>query len=93
MTKIAANMKKFPAAKCIGALYKVAVTAGYSTSTVESNFSELARIDLPHRRRMRDHQESDLTLLTFEKDLTRAVTFNELLAKCVTKPRNLNVTL
>ena len=41
------------AAKCIGALYNVAVTAGYSTSTVESDFSVLARIDSLHRRRRR----------------------------------------
>ena len=61
MQKIAAKVKKFPAAKCIGVLYKVAVTAGYSTSTVESALSALARINLPHRRRMRDHRESDLT--------------------------------
>ena len=33
--KSAAKVKKFPAAKCVGVLYKVAVTAGYSTSTVD----------------------------------------------------------
>ena len=49
MEKIVAKVKRFPAAKCIGAFYKVAVTAGYSTSTVESGFSALARIDLPQR--------------------------------------------
>ena len=60
--------------------FKVAVTAGYSTSTVESVFSALARTGLPHRRRMRDDRESDLTLLSFEKDLTRRATFAEFLA-------------
>ena len=42
---------------------------------------------------MRDHRESDLTLLSFEKDFTREVTFAEFLAQWVTKPRRLNVTL
>ena len=93
MEKIVAKVKRFHSAKCIGALYKVAVTAGYSTNTVESGFSALANIDLPQRQRMRDHRESDLTILSFEKDFARGVTFEEFLAKWVTKARRLNVTL
>ena len=44
--KRVANVKKSPAARSIGALHKVAVTAGYLTSTVESSFLALAnRLD------------------------------------------------
>ena len=42
---------------------------------------------------MSDHRESDLTLLSFEKDFTRGVTFAEFLDQWVTKPRRLNVIL
>ena len=78
MEKIVAKVKRFHAAKCIGALYKVAVTAGYSYC--KSGFSALANIDLPQRQRMRDHRESDLTILSFE-NFARGVTFEEFLAK------------
>ena len=43
MENIVAKVKRFPAAKCIGALYKVAVTAGSSTKYYRKWFFSISK--------------------------------------------------
>ena len=72
-------------------LFLVAVTAGYSSSVAECVFSALTRIDICHRQKMTPYRETCLTLLHFEKTITRSITFEQFLEKWNTKPRRLTV--
>ena len=79
------------AAKIIHILFKFAMIAGYSTATVECAFSARKRIDTDHRRRLTPYKQGNLTLLHFEKKLTKSVSFDEFLEMWKLKPRRLRV--
>ena len=72
-------------------LYLVASTAGYSSSVVECCFSALNRIDTCHRRTMTPYREAELTLLHFENDLTRKISFEDFKKLWLSKPRLLSI--
>ena len=77
------------AAHCISNLYKLALKIGFTSATVESVFSRRTIIDSARRQSMTPYHESNLTLLYFEKQLRRDVTFEEFRAvwrnkRCIT---------
>lgn len=81
-----------PSIRVLKVLFQVATTAGFSTSTVEAVFSARARIDTPSRRRLTPYKQGNLTLLHFERRLTRSVTFDDFLSTWVKlKPRRLRL--
>ena len=65
------------AAPCLSNLYKLALTIGFTSDTVESVFSRRTIIDSARRQSMTPYRESNLTLVYFEKQLCRDVTFEE----------------
>lgn len=83
--------QELEAVEVLEVLFKIAVVAGYSTSTVEAAFSARTRIDGFHRRRMSPYKQGNLTVLHFEKKLTKAVTFEEFEAVWKSKPRRLRL--
>lgn len=69
-------------------LYKVAVTAGFTSTRVECLFSSLTRVDSPQRRSMKTARECDLAYLAFEnKVLMEDITFDSFLAEWKLKVR------
>ena len=50
----------------LSSLYKVAVTAGFTSTQVECIFSS-TQVDSPQRRSMRTEREADLAYLSFER--------------------------
>ena len=71
-------------------LYRVAVTAGFTSPRVECLFSALTRIDLPQRRSMKTARECDLAYLAFEnKVLMEDITFESFLVEWKSKERKL----
>ena len=74
----------------LATLYKLAVTAGYTQSKVESMFSAAKRTDSCHRRSQLVYRKASLSFLHFEKQVTREITFDEFLVEWKRKPRALN---
>lgn len=72
-------------------LYKSAVVAGYSTSTVENAFSARNRVDTDCRRRLSPYKQGDLTLLHFEKVLLSEINFDEFVDIWKQSNRRLNL--
>ena len=71
-------------------LYRVAVTAGFTSTRVECLFSALTRIDSPQRRSMKTARECDLAYLAFEnKVLMEDITFERFLVEWKSKERKL----
>lgn len=60
-------------------IFKVAVVAGYSVASVESVFSARKRVHTSSRRRLTPYKQGNLTLLHFEKDYVRDISFPEFL--------------
>ena len=78
-------------ARVITVILTVAVVSGYSTATVENVFSARQRIDSRRRRKLTPYKQGNLTLLHFEKQITKSVTFDEFLAVWKRKPRRLRI--
>ena len=72
-------------------LYKVALTIGFTSATVECVFSRRTIIDSARRRSMTPYRESNLTLLYFEKQLCKEVTFEEFKLEWRRKPRRITL--
>ena len=71
-------------------LYRVAVTAGFTSTRVECLFSSLSRVDTAQRRSMKTDRECELAYLAYEsKVLLEDVTFEMFLAEWKLKPRKL----
>ena len=71
-------------------LYKVAVTAGFTSTRCECLFSSLTRIDSPQRRSMKTERECNLAYLAYEnKVLIDDITFDSFLAEWKLKARKL----
>ena len=67
-------------APVVSSLYKVAITAGFTSTRVECLFSSLTRVDSPQRRSMQTERECELAYLAFEsKILLDKVTFDDFL--------------
>ena len=77
------------AATVLTQLYKLSITAGYTSVTNECSFSALQQIDSPRRRSMSPYRECDLTFLYFERELLDSVTFEEFIQEWYKKPRRL----
>lgn len=75
----------------ISSLLKVAIVAGYSTSTVENAFSARNRVDTDRRRRLTPYKQGNLSLLHFEKQILSAIDFESFLKIWKEKPRRLKV--
>lgn len=80
-----------PTIRVLRALYCCAITAGYSTSTAECVFSARKRVDTHCRRRLTPYRQGSLTVLHFEKEITRKINFEQFLIKWKRKPRRLKV--
>ena len=79
------------AAPCLSNLYKLALTNGFTSATVESVFSRRTIIDSARRKSMTPYRESNLPLLYFEKQLCRDVTFEEFRAEWRKKSRRITL--
>ena len=80
-----------PTIRILNILYRVAITAGYSTSTAECVFSARKRVDTHCRRRLTPYRQGSLTVLHFEKAITRKITFEQFLNEWKKKSRRLKV--
>ena len=76
-------------APCLIQIFKVAVTAGYTQTRVECLFSALNRIDTQHRRSQLSTRQTNLTMLHFEQEVTRDITFDDFAKVWRKKPRKL----
>ena len=76
----------------LSSLYKVAVTAGFTSTRVECVFSSLTQVDSPQRRSMRTQREADLAYLSFEsKVLMNDINFDDFYKAWKLKPRALSL--
>ena len=74
----------------LASLFKLAITAGFTSTRVECAFSSLTRIDSPQRRSMKTDRECYLTYLSFESDvLMKNITFDDFYKAWASKPRAL----
>ena len=80
-----------PTIRILNILYRVAITAGYSTSTAECVFSARKRVDTHCRRRLTPYRQGSLTVLHFEKAITRKITYEQFLNEWKRKSRRLKV--
>ena len=73
----------------LSAMFRMAIVAGYSTSTVENSFSVSARnrVDTDRRRRLSPYKQGDLSLL----HLLQSLTFEDFLKVCKEKSQRLKV--
>ena len=71
----------------LSAMFRMAIVAGYSTSTVENSFSARNRVDTDRRRRLSPYKQGDLSLL----HLLQSLTFEDFLKVCKEKSRRLKV--
>ena len=77
-------------APILSSLYKLAITAGFTSTRVECVFSSLTRIDSPQRRSMKTDRECDLSYLSFESEvLINKISFDDFYKRWTTKPRAL----
>lgn len=77
-------------APILSSLYKLAITAGFTSTRVECVFSSLTRVDSPQRRSMKTDRECDLAYLAFESDiLINKITFEDFYKRWTSKPRAL----
>ena len=75
-------------APVLTSLYKVAITAGFTSTRVECVFSSLTRIDTPQRRSMNTTKECDLAYLAFKSDiLMKYISFEDFYQRWISKPR------
>ena len=76
----------------LSAMFRMAIVAGYSTSTVENSFSARNRVDTDRRRRLSPYKQGDLSLLHFESALLQlSLTFEDFLKVWKEKSRRLKV--
>ena len=77
----------------LSAMFRMAIVAGYSTSTVENSFSARNRVDTDRRRRLSPYKQGDLSLLHFESALlqVQSLTFEDFLKVWKEKSRRLKV--
>ena len=77
-------------APILASLYKLAITAGFTSTRVECVFSSLTRVDTPQRRSMNTDRECNLAYLAFESDiLMNKITFDDFYKRWTCKPRSL----
>ena len=79
------------AAPCLSNLYKIALTFGFTSATVEFIVYRRTIIDSARRQSIMPYCESNLTLLYFEKQLCRDVTFEEF--RAVWRKKSRRITL
>lgn len=77
-------------APVLTSLYRIAVTAGYSSARVESLFSAVTKIDAPQRRKMTTKRETNLSFLYFEKKTLMNLKFEDFIKVWMSKPRRLS---
>ena len=70
-------------------LYRVSVTAGYSSARCECVFSSLTKVDAPQRRNQTLKRETNLTFLYFEKKAMMDLKFEDFFRVWSSKPRKL----
>ena len=75
----------------LSAMFRMAIVAGYSTSTVENSFSARNRVDTDRRRRLSPYKQGDLSLFHFESALLQSLTFEDFLKVWKEKSRRLKV--
>ena len=75
----------------LSAMFRMAIVAGYSMSTVENSFSARNRVDTDRRRRLSPYKQGDLSLLQFESALLQSLTFEDFLKVWKEKSRRLKV--
>ena len=75
----------------LSAMFRMAIVAGYSTSTVENSLSARNRVDTDRRRRLSPYKQGDLSLLHFESALLQSLTFEDSLKVLKEKSRRLKV--
>ncbi|CAB4015919.1 zinc finger MYM-type 1 [Paramuricea clavata] len=79
-------------APVLSSLYKVAITAGFTSMRVECVFSSLTRVDSPQRRSMKTEREANLAYLSFESEvLINDITFDDFYKAWNLKPRALSL--
>ena len=71
-------------------LYKLAITAGYTQSSVECLFSALTRIDSSQRRRQLIYRKQSLACVHFENKVTKELRIDEFITAWKKKPRALS---
>ena len=71
----------------LSAMFRMAIVAGYSTSTVENSFSARNRVDTDRRRRLSPYKQGDLSLL----HLLQSLAFEDFLKVWKEKSRRLKV--
>ena len=81
--------KYVESAPILCSLYRVAITAGFSSTRVECLFSSLTRVDSPQRRSMLTKRECQLAYLAFESKTLLDISFDTFLHAWKTKPRKL----
>ena len=75
----------------LSAMFRMAIVAEYSTSTVENSFSARNRVHTDRRRRFSPYKQGDLSLLHFESALLQTLTFEDFLEVWKKKSRRLTV--
>ena len=75
----------------LSAMFRMAIVAGYSTSTEENSFSARNRVDTDRRRRLSPYKQGDLSLLHFESALLQSLTFEDFLKVWKEKSRRSKV--
>ena len=83
-------VKHKESAAILGSLYKVAITAGFSSARVECLFSSLTMIDTPQRGSVLTERECQLAYLAFERKTLLDISFDTFLHAWKTKPRKLS---
>lgn len=77
-------------APVLSTLYRVGVTAGFTSTRVECLFSSLSRVDRAQRKSMLTKRECELSYLAFESSvLLKDITFEMFLKEWKKKPRHL----
>jgi hypothetical protein len=79
-------------APVLSSLYKVAITAGFTSTRLECVFSSLTRVDSPQQRSMKTEREANLAYLSFESEvLINDITFDDFSKAWNLKPSALSL--